>query len=387
MREKGGKTVHGRLGMRRKEWGLFFLALTASAYGMLLIFSATRYDEKLHSLVGKQAAALGIGVGFCLLLSVLDLRRLLEKYWKVLPVLNVLLLLLLVPFGNDDGTGNRSWLALPGGIFNLQPAEVVKLTFLLLLGLQLHRLRERGLDRPKSILFLGGHVLLLCGLLYGVSGDIGMVVVFLAMYGVMLWSAGVHPLWLLGQAALGVGGVALLWGRLPEYVRMRFLVVFDHDLDPLGKGFQQGRSLLAIGSGQVTGQGYLQGTQTQSVSPSALPARHTDFIFSVAGEELGLLGCLLILLLLGGIVLRCVALAHRSGDPLFSDVAMGVAGMFGAQTILNVGMCLYAAPVVGVTLPFFSYGGSSLITAFGAVGILMAMKEEHLGGRGRSTAV
>ena len=179
-----------------------------------------------------------------------------------------------------------------------------------------------------------------------------------------------------------MGAVALLWSRLPDYVRQRFLVVFDHDLDPLGTGFQQARSLLAIGSGQVTGQGYLQGTQTQSASASALPARHTDFIFSVAGEELGLVGCLAILALLGAILLRCVWLARRSRDPLFASVAMGVAGMFGAQTLLNVGMCLYVAPVVGVTLPFFSYGGSSLLMAFGAVGILLSMRQGELGGNG-----
>lgn len=322
------------------------------------------------------------GVVLCLLLSVLDVRKLLEKLWWLLPVVNVGLLLLLVPLGNDDGTGNKSWISLPGGGFNLQPAEVVKISFLLLLALQLRKLGEKGLNRPKAVFLLLLHVLALCALLYGVSGDIGMVAVYLAVYLVMLWSAGVHPLWLLGEVAAGVGAVVLLWPRLPEYVRMRFLVVFDHGLDPLGKGFQQERSLLAIGSGQVTGQGYLQGTQTQSPSPSALPARHTDFIFSVAGEELGLVGCLLILALLGAILFRCVWLAHRSRDPLFAAVAMGVAGVFGAQTILNIGMCLYVAPVVGVTLPFFSYGGSSLLTAFGGVGIVMSMKQEKLGGSG-----
>ena len=154
---------------------------------------------------------------------------------------------------------------------------------------------------------------------------------------------------------------------------MRFLVVLDHDLDPLGKGFQQGRSLLALGSGQITGQGYLQGTQTQSLSPSSLPARHTDFIFSAAGEELGLVGCLVILALLGAVVFTCVRLARGSDDLFLRDVAMGAAASFGVQTVLNVGMCLYAAPVVGVTLPFFSYGGSSLVASFLLVGILRAL--------------
>ena len=370
------------MGRGKGEKPLFFLSLTAALYGLALIFSATRYDPDLHGLAAKQGAALGIGVALCLLLTVLDVRRLLERLWWLLPFLNVGLLLLLIPLGNDDGTGNKNWIALPGGLFNIQPAEVVMLSFLLLLAWQLARLGEKGLNRPKAILLLLGHVLALCGLLYGVSGDIGMAAVYLAMYLGMLWAAGVHPLWLAGELAVGAAGAAALWPRLPEYVRLRFLVVFDHDLDPLGKGFQQARSLLAIGSGQGLGQGYLQGTQTQSLSPSALPARHTDFIFSVAGEELGLAWCLVILALLGAIVLRCLWLARRSQDPVFASVAAGVAAMFGAQTLLNVGMCLYVAPVVGVTLPFFSYGGSSLITNFGAVGLVLSMKKERLGGSG-----
>ena len=366
---------------RKGTWGLFVLCLLASLYGLALIFSATRYDEDLYSAALKQPVALAVGVGLCLLLAVLPLRTLLDKLWWLLPLVSVGLLLLLVPLGNDDGTGNKSWIALPGGFFNLQPAEVVKILFILLLALQLIALEKKGLDRPVAVLLLGLHVLALCGLLYGGSGDIGMVAVYLAIYLVMLWSAGVHPLWLLGELALGIGAVFLLWSRLPEYVRMRFLVVLDHDLDPLGKGFQQERSLLAIGSGQITGQGYLQGTQTQSLSASALPARHTDFIFSVAGEELGLVGCLLILLLLGAIVLGCILLARRE-DKLLSYTAMGVAGMLGAQTILNVAMCLYAAPVVGVTLPFFSYGGSSLIASFGAVGAVLSLARDRIPGSG-----
>lgn len=362
------------MGRKKREWPLLLLSLLASLYGLGLIFTATRYDPDLHGLAAKQGVALGAGVALCLFFWVLNVRRLTEKLWWLLAGGSVTLLLLLIPLGNDDGTGNKSWLALPGGLFNLQPGEVVKVAFLLLLALQLARLGEKGLDRPRAVLALLAHVLGLCALVYGVSGDIGMVAVYLGIYFVMIWSAGVHPLWILGELAAGVAGVILLWPKLPEYVRLRFLVVFDHDLDPLGKGFQQTRSLLAIGSGQAAGQGYLQGTQTQSPSPSALPARHTDFIFSVAGEELGLVGCLVILLLLGAIVLRCVWLAHKSGDPFFSALAMGVAGMFGVQTVLNVGMCLYVAPVVGVTLPFFSYGGSSLLMAFGAVGLVLSAK-------------
>lgn len=361
------------MGRGRGETPLFVLGLTASLLGLALIYSATRYDEALHGLVWKQAAALGVGIALCLLLWQLDLRALVERAWWLLAAGNVGLLLLLVPFGNDDGTGNRSWLALPGGHFNLQPAEVGKLCFLLLLAFQLTRLREHGgLDRPRAVLALLLHAGGLCALVYLVSGDLGMVAVYLGLYFGMLWGAGVHPLWLGGELAAGVAGLIFLWPRLPEYIRLRFQVVLDHELDPLGKGFQQGRSLLALGSGQVTGQGYLQGIQTQSTSPAALPARHTDLLFAAAGEELGLIGCLLILGLLSALVFRCLWLAKTSRDPFFSAVASGAAALFAAQTILNVGMCLYVAPVVGVTLPFFSYGGSSLVASFGVVGLLGA---------------
>ena len=142
------------MGRKKREWPLFFLCLSAALYGLALIFSATRYEETLHGLVGKQAVALGGGVVLCLLLSVLDVRKLLEKLWWLLPVVNVGLLLLLVPLGNDDGTGNKSWISLPGGGFNLQPAEVVKISFLLLLALQLRKLGEKGLNRPKAVFLL-----------------------------------------------------------------------------------------------------------------------------------------------------------------------------------------------------------------------------------------
>lgn len=351
---------------------LLLLCLTASLFGLALIYSATRYDPDLHSAVWKQAAALVTGLILCLPLPLLDLEGLLRRLWWVLALGNAALLLLLLPFGNDDGTGNRSWIALPVGSFNLQPAELVKLGFLLLLALQLERRRRAGLNRPLSLLLLSLHGLGTAGLVFATSGDLGMTAVFLAIWLVMLWAGGLHPLWMLALLLSAIGGAVLLWPRLPAYIRLRVLVVLDHDLDPLGKGFQQGRSLLALGSGQLTGQGYLRGTQTQSLSPSALPARHTDFIFSAAGEELGLAGCLVILALLGAIVFTCMGLA-RQGSPLLRDAAMGAAGSFGVQILLNVGMCLYAAPVVGVTLPFFSYGGSSLVSSLLTVGVLRAL--------------
>lgn len=349
---------------------LFFLCAATSLYGLALIFSATRYSSSLHSAPMKQAAALIAGMLAYVVLSLLPIEKLTARFWKPMVGINVLLLLLLIPFGNDDGTGNRSWLSLPGTPFNLQPGEVVKLSFLLLLSYQLVRLREKQVRPLWRFLLPAGHTLALCALLYGVSGDMGMVLLYLFLFLFLAWCAGVSKRWLLAGIVLaGTGGV-VAWPHLPPYIQMRLKVVWDHDLDPLGKGFQQSRSLLAIGSGQLSGQGYLRGIQTQSTASSALPARHTDFLFSSAAEELGLLGCGVILLLLGALIIQCIRISRKVDNPFSSLIAAGVGGMLAIQCILNVGMCLFLAPVVGLTLPFFSYGGSSLVTSWAAMGIL-----------------
>ena len=161
------------------------------------------------------------------------------------------------------------------------------------------------------------------------------------------------------------------------YFIKRIRVIFDHSFEPLGVGLQQTRSLLAIGSGQIFGKGYLQGSMTHSTT-GALPARHTDFIFAVCGEELGMVGCLLLLLLLSLIILRCIWVARNASSPFHAYVSMGMAGMLLIQVAANVGMCLFVFPVMGLTLPFFSYGGSSIITLYAAMGIVSSTKARNL---------
>jgi rod shape determining protein RodA len=354
---------------------LLGLCLTANVFGLLLIFSATRYTPSLQGAVLKQLIAMGIGLCTFFLFTFLNMESAMERFHTVVFLLLLLLLLLLIPFGNDDGTGNRSWLSLPGLPFNLQPAELGKLAFVLLLSRLFARQQIEGtLSRPFSVLKTAGLTLLLCAVIFLASKDMGMVLVYLSIFLILSWIAGIHWGWFAGGLGAATACSVLVWPHLPSYIQMRLLVVLDHSLDPQGKGYQQLRSLLAIGSGQVSGQGYLQGVQTQSAASAALPARHTDFIFSVAGEELGLLGSGLILLLLVALLLRCVWIGLRAKTPFHAFLAFGLGGVLAVQTILNVGMCLYLAPVVGLTLPFFSYGGSSLITLYIAMGMLSAVK-------------
>lgn len=366
---------------------LLGLCLSASGFGLLLIFSATRYlNTERYVLV--QLFAIFLGVIAYILLTFVDFQLFVEKNWKWILAFNVgFILLLLTPLGTDHNMGNLNWLSIPGFPVDIQPNEVVKLPFVLLLALQIAKIQERGQDISSipSVLQTGGHTVFMLGLISVVCGDMGMCVVYMCIFVFMAWSSGVKIRWFVLVGGGIVLAAVILWlFVLPEtswwtdYRIMRFRVVFDHDLDPLGRGYQQSRSILAIGSGQLFGQGFLNGTQTQADNSDALPARYTDFIFAVCGEELGLLGCLLLLLLLGAIVLRCIWISRQASSPFCAYVCMGMAGMLFTQILLNVGMCLYVLPVMGLTLPFVSYGGSSIITLFAAMGIVSSVKARAL---------
>ena len=364
--------------LKKGDLLLLILCLTASGFGLVLIYSATRYDPGLSNYPIKQAIFIGLGIIAYMVMTFVDIELILDKSWLFLFAFSVLLLLMLIPFGRADDTGNRNWMYLPGISVGIQPAEVVKLFFVLLLARILDRSREHGISRPLPVIKMAAFTVFFMGLNTVLSSDFGMSLVYLFIFAIMAFVAGVKLRWFALALAGGGGLFAVAWPHLPNYIQMRFLVLFDHDLDPLDVGFHQTRSLLAIGSGRITGMGYLQGKQTQSSASSSLPARHTDFIFAVCGEEFGLVGCCLLLLLLLAIILRCVYVSRRAKDHLSAYIALGFAGMLMVQTVINVGMCLYVAPVVGLTLPFISYGGSSVLTLFASMGIVSGVKMRSL---------
>ena len=375
---------------RKGDLILLTLCLTASGFGLVLIYSATRYEGGLKAVI-IQLIGICLGIIAYMLLTFVDFQLFTAKNWKLLLGFSIILiLLLLTPLGKSVG-GNRNWLALnriiPGFPMNLQPNEIVKLPFILLLALQITGIQEQGrsISSLPSVIQIGGFTVFMMGLIAAVCGDMGMCVIYCTIFMTMAWVSGVDLRWFLLVGGGIVAAVVILWlFVLPEtslwtdYRIMRFRVVFDHDLDPLGKGFQQSRSILAIGSGRMFGQGYLSGTQTQALNDDALPARSTDFIFAVCGEEFGMVGCLLLLVLLSLIVLRCVWVGRHASSPFAAYVCMGMAGMLLAQVAFNVGMCLYVLPVMGLTLPFISYGGSSIITLFAAMGIVSSVKARAL---------
>ena len=366
---------------------LLLLCLLASAFGVALIFSATRYNENNQAVV-IQIVAILLGVVAYILCTFIDFQLFVEKNWKLIFWGSVLfILLLLTPLGSNVG-GNRNWLDIPYFPINIQPNEIDKIPFILLLALLITRIQNQGRDigSVSAVFQIGAYAAFMLGLIAVVCGDMGMCVVYTFIFATMAWSAGVKLRWfVLVGGALVIAFVVLWVFVLPNtaawdnvYFIRRIRVVFDHSFEPLGVGQQQNRSILAIGSGQIFGKGYLQGTLTQSEYSSTLPARHTDFIFAVCGEELGMVGCLLLLLLLSLIILRCIWVARNANSSFHAYVAMGMAGMLIIQIAANVGMCLFVFPVMGLTLPFISYGGSSIITLYAAMGIVSSVKARTL---------
>lgn len=362
---------------------LLGLCCAATLYGIALVFSATRYMAPATGMRRMiiQCAALGLGVCVYIFFSMLDLESITRK-WKWILAFNILFILLLkTPLGVAGNTGNRAWLKFPLIPFQIGPAEVVKITFVLLLAKQIEWLWEEKQDLKSfpSALFVAGHTLGICGLYFVVSHDMGNALVFLFIFLCMAFVAGFALRWFLLLFA-GVGGIiaaVLLLDLVPDnmkYMLKRFIVLFDHSFEPQATGWQQTRSLLAIGSGGLWGQGYLNGSQTQGIS-SALPAKQTDLIFSAAGEELGFFGCLAIMLLLLAIILRILLVARKARTPFYRYVCVGMASILIFQTVINIGMCLFVMPTIGVTLPFFSYGGSSVVTLYMAMGVVSGIKK------------
>ena len=332
--------------LRQADWLLLCLCCGAALFGLVMIASATNFLNSWKMVI-VQACAIMLGVGIYFLMSQIDLTEA-AKRWKWLLGFGIVMFLLLkTPLGIENN-GNRAWLGIQGFPANIQPAEIVKLTFILVLSRQLVWVKENwGLKSLRSIAFLAGHVLLMVGLYYVISSDMGSALVYVFIFAAMAFVAGVA-------------------------------VLVDHSLYPLGAGWQQTRSLLALGGGKLTGQGLFHGIQTQGEYSGSLPFRYTDFIFSAIGEELGMLGCLAVLLLLAAIIVRCLMVARKARNTTESYVCVGVAAVLIFQTISNVGMCLFVLPVIGLTLPFFSYGGSSIVTLFAAMGMVSSVQSHSL---------
>jgi len=347
---------------------LIVLCVGLAAFGLMIIFSATHNTSLRYTVV--QGAGIAMGVCAMVAVSLFDYRTL-ASLWKIYMPFAVLLMVLTFFFGiTPQGTDNKAWLEIPFVGVTIQPSELLKLAYIFTFSKHIERL-GKNIETFKGVLSLAAHALAVTGMVV-VQQDWGSAMVFVFITLTMMFVGGVQ----LRYFAILLGGVAaavpLLWTViLKGYQKMRILSVYFPELDTTGDWvYQQKQGKISIGSGGLWGRGWLEGPRTQSVK---VPAQHNDFILSALGEEFGFIGCFAVLLVLALILLRIMHAANTSSDVMGRCICMGVFGIILFQTIINVGMVLSLLPVVGVTLPFFSSGGTSVVVSFLSIGMVLSV--------------
>ncbi len=338
------------------------LCTVCAVFGITLITSATdSFGTK--KLVVVQIAAMLMGIVAIIVILFLDNENLI-RYSKIVYGLCIFALVLTLIIGKEV-LGNKNWIII--GPISIQPSEFVKAGFIVTFAAHIKKVRGY-INSPSAIIPLCLHFGIIFALVLA-EGDLGTALVFLFVFIMMLFAAGLHAMYFIVSIVAVVAATPFVFSKLAHYQQMRILAVYDPSLDPLGYGYHTIQSKIALGSGGLTGSGLFDGIQTQY---SVLPEKQTDFIFSVAGEELGFVGNIAIIALMTVIIIRIFVTAKRCrsfGDML---ICVGVGSVFLFQTVENIGMCLGLLPVIGITLPFFSYGGSSMLASMCLIGLVMS---------------
>ncbi|WP_030201492.1 rod shape-determining protein RodA [Streptomyces sp. NRRL S-87] len=367
--------------VRRLDWPLLFSALALSLIGSLLVWSATRNRTTLNQ--GDPyyfflRHLLNTGIGFTLMVGTIWLgHRTLRGAVPFLYGLSILLVLaVLTPLGATIN-GAHAWIVIGGG-FSLQPSEFCKITIILVMAMLLATRVDAGdLVHPDHRTVV--KALCLAAAPMGIvmlMPDLGSVMVMVIIVLGVLLASGASNRWVLGLLGTGLVGAIAIWqlGVLDEYQINRFAAFANPDLDPAGVGYNTNQARIAIGSGGLLGTGLFKGSQTTG---QFVPEQQTDFVFTVAGEELGFVGAGLILFLLGVVLWRACRIARETTELYGTIVAAGIIAWFAFQSFENIGMTLGIMPVAGLPLPFVSYGGSSMFAVWVAIGLLQSIRVQR----------
>lgn len=354
---------------KKGDWVLLILCLITSGYGGIMVASATnaaKFGSNTKYIL-IQLVATALGVLMYAIVSSIDVDFM-SEHRGVLVAFNVIMLLLLIPFGDDHSTGNRSWLTIPLVPVSIQPAEICKIAFIIILA-SVMASHQNDISSFPSVMHIVFHLGLVVGLNMVLSGDAGVSLIFVFIFIGMAFAGGISMWWFLaGLAGIAVG-IPILWPRLGQYQRERILVLINPEFDKMGTGarYHSKINLQSLTGGGLTGQGLFNGTRTQDGN---LFAQHTDYIFSSMGEELGFIGCLGVILLEFAIIARCIQVGSRCPDYMRRLICYGAASAMMFQVLINVGMCIGVMPVIGLTLPLISYGGSSVVTIYATMGLV-----------------
>ncbi len=347
------------------DWMLFIVTIALSLFGIVAIYSATRTLGSNTNVI-VQSAAFALGIGMMLFLCFFDYEQF-ASLIKPIYIFCVAILILVLVIGVAGDWGSRSWIRI--GAIGIQPAEIAKVGFIITFSYHLSKVHEK-INRFLILLGLVLHVAVFLVLIL-LQPDAGSAMVFCFIFASMLFVAKLSYKIIIPALAAGIAAVPLVYTfLLSEFQQKRIQVFLNPDLDPLGRGYNVIQSKIAVGSGQIYGKGFLEGTQNQM---GYLPTKYTDFIFSTIGEEFGFIGAILIVLALFFIIYKCVKIAQKADNVFGRYICVGVAAMLLFHTVENVGMCMGLLPVTGIPLPFISYGGTSLLTNMIGIGLVLSV--------------
>lgn len=352
------------------KW-LILVSLLTSIYGILMVYSA-----KIHTVenggLPRDALVMGIavvlGLVLALLISLIDFD-VICKLWPIWAIAGIALMLLVMsPLGvaPPNRPDSKVWINL--GFFYFQPSELVKVLFIITFATHLNAVKN-NLNKILTVLGLIVHALIPT-LLVMKSGDDGSAAVFLCIAIIMIFIAGLDWKYIVACVALMLAAIPLLWFKFFSiYQKQRFIVIVKPEEYP-DVAYQQNRGIVAMSNGGFFGMGFMKGTYTQA---GRVPVSESDMIFTVVCEEFGLLGALIALLLIGFIIIRIVLHGKKSADGPSTLMCYGLGAMIASQTIINIAMCLRVGPVIGITLPFFSAGGSSSLCLYIGLGLALSV--------------
>lgn len=365
------KNIFGYIGdyFKRTDKIFWLLTIVASFYGFCLIASQQRADDV--NFLRTQIMAVCIGYIAAVVISLID-YNFLAKFWWIFAGISLLLTIAVFFIGIQvEGTDDMGWIRLPGGM-TFQPSELTKICFILTFSKHLSYLTEKDkLHSFVGVITLVLHAMIPIGLIH-LQGDDGAALVFGFMFIVMTFAAGVQLRYFIILFVLILCCVPILWTRvMNEDQQNRLLVLFSSDDESFRTyGWQQYQGKVSIASGGLFGKGLFNGPR---VEHQVVPYQENDFIFTVAGEELGLVGCIAILVLFALMLFRIIGLSVKAGNALGKSICIGYFSLIGVQVVVNLGMVLGLLPVVGITLPFFSSGGSSVACLYLGVGLVQSV--------------
>ncbi len=348
---------------------LWILTIVAVIYSILLISSMQRTSD--YNYLKSQLIAVFLGYVFAIIISMIDYDNILNSWW-LLGIIGIFLLVIVLFVGiNVTGTDDTAWIKLPGG-FSFQPSELVKIIFIITFAKHLQFLNaNEKIHSLWGVLSLIPHIAVPV-LLVHLSGDDGTVLVFAFIFMIMTFAGGIQLRYLLIMLLLLCTSIPIIWTYfMNEEHKNRFMAVFDIDGNAMTNyGWQQYQGKVSIASGGMEGYGLYKGPR---VASGIVPEQENDFIFTVAGEELGFFGCTLLLLVLLLILIKILINAGKSRDNTGTFICIGVFAMIASQTVINIGMVLGLLPVIGITLPFFSSGGTSILSVLLGIGLVQSV--------------